>query len=279
MYSKIISVCLKCVPAWLINLYLEHKLPQRELRRIFEIEHCLWCAEDIAQTTQHAHAQEIVEFLRLNSFAVRPISNGFKIIQARPCMRLPMTVLLPEDENVGGIWQSQYDMSDGNIANFVRDASGTFAILCLKGQVEISDFLKGLLCLHEGKHAWHFFSNPYNTKIGKLKEELQILEFECELIERHLGTEYTAFIKAGVERIAQLSKRGRNPVLQSWFVSIFREFSEKFKQSSNQTEEAIWKTILEYAIMFRFLTKYGPGDAESRKLHFIEHMENKSSRT
>jgi hypothetical protein len=273
MFTKLVSLFYKFAPVFAVNMALKFELSKTDKKRLTEINHWIKCAESLAQVIGHVHAKEIVAFLREYTFPASPVTEGFKGIQATPKMQIPITVLLPEDSNVGGIWQKQYDMSDGHMANFVRGSSCSFCIICLKGHIPTSDFAKGILCLHEGKHAWHFFNKPYRTKEEKLSEELEVMEFECRLIELFLGGLYKDFISEEAYRIKVLSKGGKNPIQEKWFDQTFAEFNRRFSQPlCGAMDKSFFITILYHAVIFKLMDEQNPRDARLGKLDFMAHL-------
>lgn len=269
MISKIFHLF---APCWAVNLLFRFKLSKLDKRRIVEINEWITCAEYVAKTTGHVEAKTIVSFLRESMFHAAPTVGGFKAIRATPQMLVPVTILLPEDAGVGGIWATQLNMSDKAFANHVRDRNGKFAVLSLKGFVGISDFAKGIICLHEGKHALHHFRDDFRMGVVSAEEELAVLEFECRLVELYLGGEYTLLIDSGVDLIESLRiKNGRIPRerdLEPVFAEIFRMFD----LPTDGVEERLLHSNIAFALMFRHIEKYDRSNARSEKLRLVSSM-------
>lgn len=234
----------------------------------------------IVKETGHSHAKEILEFLKTCTFPASPKKDGFLAIKCTPQMLMPLVILLPEDAGVGGIWQKQFDMSDRHMAGFVSDEGGKFAAIALKGQVQTSDFTKGILYLHEGKHAWHFQKAPKprkRTPKERLQEELEVMEFECRLCRLYFGDDFGAFIEEEVERIQKLGASFGNRVVieEKWFAATAPSFYSRFQKPVGVVEGQLFSSILVYAIVFAFIDKYARGDKQAIKLGFMAHVSHK----
>lgn len=257
-------------PCWVLNSLFALKSSKLDRRRIREIDKWLACAEDVARITRHSEARTLCSFIRENMYHVAPTAGGFHAIRATSRMRLPITVLLPEDKMIGGIWEDQLDMSDGSLANFVK-GDGRFAVLSLKGFLSTSDLAKGILFLHEGKHAWHHYNKPAKSDAERSEEELSVLEFECRIIELYFGQEYSQFLGSEADRIAGLSSVSKGCLDGEWFAQAIERFQARFHSPANVVEDRLLSSNVTYALAFRYFDRVSL-QARAEKIRFVEML-------
>lgn len=272
----ILNIFNRFAPCWAINLFLWFKLSKLDKRRIHEINKWLECADHVAKATRHAEARTIVTFLRENLFHITPTAGGFRAIHATKNMNLPVTVLMSEDIHVGGIWKEQIECRDRNMANLMKDHDGNTIALVLKGFLNPSDLAKGLLFLHEGKHAQINQAGRVLNDEGMLAEEVSVLEFECRLVELYFGHEYSQLVDYHAEKVLKLSRNGRDPIQEAWFKAAFEDFCRRFHVPFGETEKRLLDSNLMYAVMFRYLEKCSPCTVKSDKLKFVSFVKQVS---
>lgn len=277
MFSKIFSLICDLVPFTVANFLMSFQHSTIDKERLRVCNRWISCAEEMARITKHVHAKELVEFLRSNASIVSPTNDGFQIIKYAPELEIPLVVLLPEDSHLRGLWKNHFDFTDGALACFMIHKKEKFVYLCLKGQVPTSDLSKGIILLHEAKHAFHYkkVSNPGSrTPIEMYKEEVEVLEFEGRLLELYFGPDFNFFIDDEVERIRELSlKTPFKTVSQSWFDHSEVLFAQRFKEPEDSVEKSLFRTLLEFVIVFRLIDRYGGGDLDplTLKIQFLDH--------
>lgn len=267
-------------PNWLLNLHLSTSHTPNEKIRIAAFEDWKRCARWLMEATKNAHAKEIFAFIDEGMFPARPIAGGFRPLRMQPTRIMPVVVLLPFDADVGGIWQKAFDLTDNCAAKHITDVSGMFSVITLKNQFELGDLAKGILFLHEAMHALCFYERPVGEKRSqhdKDKEELEIIEFECRLLEQYLGADFTSLVEREVERIKKLvrPKKGSLKIEEKWFHGSTAKLSVLTGEFVSGTEQDLFYTILMHHTIFRFVEKYLPAtEREAAKIGFIAHIDH-----
>jgi len=277
MFLKIIQSIAPYAPLWLINTLLFFHSSKIDRKRLVQGKHWLKCAQMITERTNHPHSKEIFKFLQQSTFPASPLQNGVSTLRCHNRMRLPLVVLLPEDSWLtSDLWKRQFDMSDGCLASYMLIKRSSFEAICLKGHIELSDFSKGLLYLHEGKHAWHGRSRDLTieqSKEEKLEEELLVMEFECEIFKLYYGEKFLTFIESEVERILKLgSSFGKSGVIKKeWFDDSFDNFTRLFQAPVGIYDKGFLRYGMEFCIIFNQIEKYGQGNLHKMKSDFLAH--------
>jgi hypothetical protein len=282
MFLKILPLIAHYSPVWLINTILAIRSSKVDRKRLADCKQWFRCAQIIAEKTDHAHAKEVLDFLRRKTFPATPINNGLVAIRCHNQMKVPLVILQPEDSVLEcELWKRQFDMNDESLANYMLIKRTRFEAICLKGHIDLSDFSKGLLYLHEGKHAWHGKSRDLiieQSSENKIEEELSVMEFECQIFKLYFGEAFISFIESEGKRIRNLgAKFEHNTIInQEWFDDSIDLFSSQFQAPLGEYDRGFLRYGIGFCIIFHLIEKYGKGDLREIKSHFLTR--NKQSK-
>lgn len=183
-----------------------------ERARLFE--DWMRCARNIATKTGDPEAAAICDFIEQSALLADPIENGTRFLQAGRENQETWFALVMLTNRDGGLkdlnWRRAVSTTSGPGANFQPDGP----VMILKSHVPMSDLKKGLVLLHEGRHARQFLTKPYDWGNPRIfcEEERDTHEFQNRLTEAMLGKPYIDAVERIADEIEQmLAKEGFKP--------------------------------------------------------------------
>jgi hypothetical protein len=172
----------------------------------------LSAVKDIVEKTNDSQAKEIYEFIQDSALLAEPHESGAKFLQgSRPDQKYYFALVMMKegDDKVGGNWKGAYSYDTGG-ANFIPDSQ----MMILKSHLPTSDIYKGIIFLHEGRHAREFITRRYDGQNPKTfcEEERDTHEFQNRITSKLFGKEYDELVdKLSMELETTLKLEGFSP--------------------------------------------------------------------
>jgi len=228
-------------------------------------------ARRIAENTGSKEALSIATFLEENSILSKPQPNGALCIEGQRSdlwfMVVPITL---NDKNAGPLWDSFYSShGSGGVAHFLPDKRA----IVLKSHIRVSPDWRGILMLHEGRHALEFLTRRYDWQDHETfcNEERDTHEFNNLLIEKIGGPAYAAFVQSLSESIeAKIRQKGYSPGdIMMFREEHYPELDQIFSPALSTLERDFREsTVYIHAHFIMFERAFGD-DAPQRKSEFL----------
>lgn len=143
-------------------------------------------------------------------------------------------------------------------------------------EVSLSSSLKGLLLLHEAKHAEIFETNQFRdgNELDHWLEEAAVFEFEFRLLRNLCGTPYDEMMDKTVARFIEEygDKDDSGRTLPEPDTMDIRVVDEIFGPILSEREPSLRKSIVWMHATFRMLEAKYPEVAEIEKAKFLRHI-------
>ena len=224
LYGLIFAIILVviCVVVWIIALVLGElqqsaqptNLPVVEKstttgplaeRRIIAQREWISCAKKMFEKTKLKEVEDILNFVKTHGASYAPTSYGVVSIGNENAIQpvFKIIVLFPDDAMLGGIWPVYLGGKLGAAGyNPVR------RWLVLHNGDYLSDLTKGLMVIHEGRHAMQYLTHPdWDSADAKTfcYDERDAHELEMRLL-GILGRDgYSKYRKAKMQKLAKMN--------------------------------------------------------------------------
>lgn len=227
-------------------------------------------AQYVADTTHDADAKRVMDYLLTSVGFGLPGTNSVTVIRVpqNAKSRLLLVPILQEDERLDpGL--KQINRSEDTVAMF-RPSDNVIVIRSER----MSTVWKGLLLLHETKHAMSYAQKPYDSNDLKqlCNEERAALEFHSRLMSKLGGITYANVLRTEVDRLREHpgtkidsypmkfpDRAGYDPRLET----AFGPSESDLERSSRQTQ--VWV----HAVFTMLDEDYAGSDKEDTKARFV----------
>lgn len=223
----------------------------------------------LASRLQDREADKIADFFNNHATLSLPHSMGVQTVSsAKKSPDFLFVPLLRGDEKKGSRWES-YVTAKHSVAQFLPDMK----TLITHDDQATSPIWKGLILLHEGRHAYTFLTRPYDWKNEKLfcYEERDTHEFQNRMAGNLGGVPYQTLLEEEIERIKKeldgtgsaVGKTFPNPMpYHEAQEDIFGKAESEFERSYR--ESSLW-----IHANFVLLEREFKGDVADRKALFL----------
>lgn len=228
-------------------------------------------AQHVADVTQDADAKRVMGYFRTSVGFGLPGTNSVTIIYAPPdgASGILIVPILRQDEELD-VGLKKINNSQNTMALFRPEAR----VIALRSE-PMSDVWKGVLLLHEGRHALSYSLTHYDSAdIRQLcYEERDTLEFQDRIVAKLGGETYANVLRAEIDRLrSQLAaaglaletkmppRGGYQPVLETAFGPAETDLERASRQTQLWTHAAF--TLID--------EDYRGSDKEDFKAHFIQ---------
>lgn len=119
-------------------------------------------AKEVAEKSGDSEAMGIISFIEKNSALSEPTPQGARLLESgNGPLWFSFVPIVVGDDSMGPMWEKYYSpMGSGGVANFQPDARG----LVIKSHIKMTPFWRGIILLHEGRHAREFITRQYDWK-------------------------------------------------------------------------------------------------------------------
>ncbi len=225
-------------------------------------------AQHIADTTGNQQAKTIVNYLK--TYGVISVLTGStsKPLERKNGKVLPIIVIMKSDSLTP---QLRELIQTGARAFFDYSTSS----IKIKETNEYSSLFRGLLLLHEGKHAMDFYNSPYNAQNERLRvnDEYNTYSFVNELLLSLGGKLYKNLLD---ETVLKLQSQRNIPdfpesaVLDVLQAPYNKELDVIFGKAENMEEEQIRQTWFAIHACFEFYdSEYPDKQTADTKKHVL----------
>jgi len=143
-------------------------------------------------------------------------------------------------------------------------------------EVEMSPLLRGLLMLHEAKHAEIFESNQFSKRheLDHWLEEVATFEFEFKLLQKLCGKSYEELIDESVARFIEEygDKDGQGGTLPRPGSIDIAAVDEVFGPSRSERERTLRKSLVWMDMVFQIFEQADPDTAQMNKAKFVRQI-------
>ncbi|MFH1078157.1 MAG: hypothetical protein V1745_02660 [Patescibacteria group bacterium] len=227
-------------------------------------------AQYVTDATKDAEAGRVMEYLLTSVGFGLPGNNSVTVLRVPQDAKSKVLLvpILQEDERLDpGL--KRMNQSETSVALY-RPSDKVIVIRSER----MSTVWKGLLLLHETKHAMSFAQKPYDSNDLKqlCYEELATLEFHCRLMSEIGGETYARVLRAEVDRLRGHpntkidsypmkfpDRSGYEPMLEK----AFGPSESDLERSSRQTQ--VWV----HAVFKLLEADYAGSDKDDTKARFI----------
>jgi len=228
-------------------------------------------AKIVAEMTQNKEALSIAAFLEENSVLAEPHPNGLKYIEGqRSDLWFTVVPITVEDKTAGPIWTKFYSVYEsGGAAHFLPDRR----TIVLKSHIRMTSAWRGILMLHEGRHALEFLTRQYDWQNQETycNEERDTHEFNNLLVESIGGPAYVAFVQSLSESIeAKIRQKGRSPGDIMMSVEEYHpELEQIFQPSLSPLERDFRENLVNIHAHFIMLERNFKDEASRKKSELL----------
>lgn len=232
-------------------------------------------AHDIAETTQEPRALHLVDRYLTDSAVGHETPNGVRKV-AGSSDNPPRVVLAPVlsvDEEVNARTRRALAGGGGQAASYHEGSPG---LLSLNGRDAVTPSWKGILLLHELAHAEAYDTQKRRGEdykdVGWWDEEVEVFEFEHELMAKVGGEAYEAYINEQLEQFLAKYDDSNIATTGTPIPKLTEEdrIEDIFGASLSDREMKIRKTAVWFDVVYRmFDRKYGE-DSQRHKRGFTK---------
>ncbi|MCX6782050.1 MAG: hypothetical protein NTW66_02960 [Candidatus Magasanikbacteria bacterium] len=218
-------------------------------------------AEEVAKITGDPQAREIIDFLRANTYLMRPESaSTMRILETAEGKTTPTGLdIITEDDikKIPGLDQKIHSVSAG--AQYIPEIRVMVIYPELLGKIS-----RGLVFLHEGMHAKVYGENRYDASNPAIyaSREVDVHEFQNRLTQKIGGQEYQKILDAEVQKLGNsLRGEGTNQMIEI-DNTYNTALDGAYKSTPISKHEASFRqTCLGIDAIFRLLEKQNPGSS------------------
>ena len=168
----------------------------------------LWmtAAEKVVRNTHDPEAVRVLHFLKMHGKTAIPDTEGssYYAVMSNDPLAYQVIVLYPEDNALGEPWSTYLSGTIGS-ANY----NPRLRRLILQNRALLTDDAKGILVLHEGRHAMQYVTHPEMDQ-GDSKtfcyDERDTHEMQNRLMTKLGGSEYRAYLRRKVRWLKTASR-------------------------------------------------------------------------
>lgn len=233
-------------------------------------------AREVAEKTKNEEAKSIVSFLEENSVLAEPDPQGSRFLEAGNSKLWFMLVpIVIGDNSKGPMWEKYYSkMGSGGVANFQPEPRA----IIIKSHIKMTPAWRGIVLLHEGRHAREFITRQYNWRDPETycNEERNTHDLQNLLMMGMGGEKYKAFINNLAGKLeAELKEKGFSPGEASISRgNHYPELDEIFSPSLSTLERDFRETSTWIHANFHMLEKRFEKEASRKKSLFLKNMYN-----
>lgn len=231
-------------------------------------EEWMRAARNIATKTGDEEAVAICDFIEQSALLAEPVENGARFLQAgredQPT-HFALVMMTDRDSALKDLhWRQIFSDTSGPGAFFKPDMMS----MIIKSHVPVSDLKKGLVMLHEGRHARECLTRAYDWTNPRIfcEEERDTHDFQNRLTEGMLGKPYIDVVEKIADEIEHaLDLAGVKPgEALPYRERSFTELDEIFPVAS-QFERDFRDTSVWIHAIFRTLERHFGKDAQEQK--------------
>lgn len=230
----------------------------------------------VIELTGDAEATTLGKRLLSGVVVLKPDAEDFVIPVQGPKRRkitLSLVPLLAEDEEATDTTRQLMAEHSTEAARFTENVPGR---VYFNGEVAISPIWKGLIGLHEVKHAELFKAGKHRNDdpADHWLEEAEVFEFEHRLMEKLGGQVYSDEVGSMVVALAEANPEVDPSELKLGGPSDVREafLNDVFGESESEREEHIRASTVWIDVALRFLGQKFPDSADLEKALFLEQI-------
>ena len=248
----------------------------KDRKQIFQ--EWLRCAEEIVTITRDKEAIVILKFLQDNSLIVEPINYENKsatrfLEGANNPNWVAILSMIEADRMVSSEWKKQFDAL--LVGNFIPNQK----TLIIREHHPISDIWKGIVLLHEARHAKEIIEQPYDWRDPKVYciHERDTHIFQNRLLLKLGGDEYRQALLTEMEIIENAVIDSGKPFNDVVVRTSYNKYLDStFGQSLSQMEINLRGTHLWMHAYFELFEKKSGSQANEMKLKFLFNLYKES---
>jgi hypothetical protein len=188
----------------------------------------------------------------------------------------PTIVLIPlftKDADINDTTRMMMDPSTSQAARYTENRPGR---IYFNAEIAMSPLLKGILMLHEAKHADSYETNQFREgqELDHWHEEVAIFEFEFRLLQKLCGKGYEELMDKEVPRFIEEydDKNGRGGTLPKPASIDTTIVDGVFGATDSERERQLRKSIVWMDVTFRMFNKIYADTAERDKAKFLRQI-------
>jgi hypothetical protein len=246
--------------------------PAEALRSTEAVNLWLNDAQAIVDTTQNPVARDVLGFLRQSGVVTGVGNKGVQVVETPKQPGAPFIFPIGEKDIAKGGAAEKMAM-DPSAAAFYYPQNNSLALL---NYDKFSPNFRGLMALHEGKHAREFTSNPYNWEDQEIfaRHELSTHLFENQLMLQLGGDKYKQFIDAYASEIISNTTRTNGKASYPNRGEYRATLDEIFGPASSDLERNLRQTHVWMDAMIRSIdaTSQNTQEADHRRMSFMKSL-------
>ena len=255
--------------------YVNHELTPDEIeRRTHSAQEWANSVNEVVEKTQDIEAKHLLNSV-LSGIAVGlPDPERYLIPVKGP--ENPTIIFVPifnSDSEINNITKMMTSPNSSQAAYYTENRPGR---IYFNGEVAISSLLRGVLMLHEAKHAQFFESNQFRqgNDLDHWYEEMATFEFEFKLLQKLCGESYDEIIDKSVARFIDEydDKDGKGVTLPQAGSLDINAIEEILGPSLSEREPALRKSIVWMNVVFRMIEAIYPDTAARDKAMFLRQI-------
>ena len=256
------------------NEYANPNVPDSEAhRRVDAAQSWLDGAVSIAERLNDAEVNELTSNTLQAIGVCRPDKEMYTSPVCGPLR--PSVILVPlfrEDANTTDTSRDLLNPYARQVASFRENTPGRIYV---NADLRLSTLLKGLLLLHEAKHAQLYKSITLRNHPSHYDEETVVYAFEFRVISA-LDTSYRETINKLAQSFVTSFNHpaDRKKLFAGSDVVTSAPLDTALGPSFSEEEDGIRRTIVWFGTVFRVLEKYYMNDAVTEKAAFLQQIDS-----
>lgn len=259
------------IGSWYINPELR---PEEIERRRAAAQEWATSIHEVIEKTNDTEAQNLLNGV-LSGIAVGlPDPERYLVPVQGP--EKPTIVLVPlftDDTDINDTTRLMMAPNSSQAAHYTENIPGR---IYFNAEIALSPLLKGLLMLHEAKHAEIFETNQFREgkELDHWHEEVATFEFEFRLLQLLCGKQYEDSVEKEVQRFIEEydDKDGHGGTLPQPHSIDTTVIDEVLGATNLEREHHLRKSIVWMGITFRMFEKIYPDTAERDKAKFLRQI-------
>ncbi|MCA9348915.1 hypothetical protein KC878_02095 [Candidatus Saccharibacteria bacterium] len=257
------------------NWYVNPELQLEEIERRRRAAH-EWATSihKVVEKTNDVEAQDLLNGV-LSGIAVGLPDPERHLIPVQGPEQ-PTVVLVPlfaDDADINDTTRLIMNPNSSQAARYTENRPGR---IYFNAEIELSPLLKGILMLHEAKHAEIYEANRFRegTELDHWHEEVATFEFEFRLLQELCGKQYKDLMEKEVQRFIEEydDKDGRGGTLPEPRSIDMTVVDEVFGVINSERERHLRNSIVWMDITFRMFDKIYPDTSGRDKAKFLRQL-------
>jgi hypothetical protein len=256
---------------WYVNPELQ---PEETAKRREAAQQWAEGVNEVAEKTQDPEALDLINSV-LSEIAIgQPDAERHLVpIQGPEQPTIVLVPLFAEDTDINNTTRMILDPHSFLAAYYTEDKPGR---MYFNAEIVLSPLLKGILMLHEAKHAELYETNQFREgkELDHWLEEVATFEFEFRLLQELCGQTYKALMSREVPRFIEEygDKDGRGGTLPKPASIDTTTIDDAFGVISSERERQLRKSIVWMDVTFRMLDDIYATTADRDKAMFLRQI-------